>query len=57
MGRLALPQGIVSAIAPPLIAAVLSLHGTMGALWLLLAVATVSLLAMVLLARLARTVQ
>lgn len=57
MGRLALPQGIVSAIAPPLIAAVLSLHGTMGALWLLLAAATVSLLAMVLLARLARTVQ
>lgn len=57
MGRLALPQGIVSAVAPPLIAAVLGLYGTMGALWLLLAVATVSLLAMVLLARLARTVQ
>ncbi len=57
MGRLALPQGIVSAVAPPAIAAVLSFHGAMGALWLLLAAATVSLLAMVLLARLARTVR
>lgn len=57
MGRLALPQGIVSAIAPPMIAAVLSFYGAMGALWLLLAAATVSLLAMVLLARLAKTVR
>jgi predicted MFS family arabinose efflux permease len=57
MGRLALPQGIVSAIAPPAIAAVLSLYGTMAALGLLLATAMVSLVAMVLLARLARTVR
>lgn len=57
MGRLALPQGIVSAIAPPMIAAVLSFHGATGALWLLLAAATVSLLAMVMLARLARMVR
>jgi hypothetical protein len=57
MGRLALPQGIVSAIAPPGIAAVLSLYGAMGTLWLLMAAATLSLVAMVLLARLARTVR
>lgn len=57
MGRLALPQGIVSAIAPPAIAAVLSLYGTMAAMGLLLATATISLIAMVLLARLARAVR
>jgi predicted MFS family arabinose efflux permease len=57
MGRLALPQGIVAAIAPPALAAVLGSYGTVGALSLLLAAATVSLLAMVLLARLARTVR
>ena len=57
MGRLALPQGIVSAVAPPLIAAVLSAFGTTAALLLTFAAAMVSLAAMVLLARLARTVQ
>jgi hypothetical protein len=57
MGRLALPQGIVSAAAPPLTAAVLSGYGTMGALWLVFAAAMVSLIAMVLLARLASTIR
>ena len=57
MGRLALPQGIVSAAAPPVLAAVLSFYGAMGALWLLFAVGMISLLAMILLARLARTVR
>jgi predicted MFS family arabinose efflux permease len=57
MGRLALPQGIVSAAAPPLSAAVLSTFGTTTALWLTFAAAMLSLIAMVLLARLARTVR
>jgi MFS family permease len=57
MGRLALPQGIVSASAPPIMAAVLAHFGTSGALWLTFAAAMVSLLAMILLARLARTVR
>jgi hypothetical protein len=57
MGRLALPQGIVSAAAPPLIAAVLSTFGTTAALWLTFAAAMVSLIAMVLLGFLARTVR
>jgi MFS family permease len=57
MGRLALPQGIVSAAAPPVMAAVLSNFGTSGALWLIFAAAMLSLLAMILLARLARTIR
>ncbi len=57
MGRLALPQGIVSASAPPVIAAVLTSWGTAGALWLIFAAATLSLVSMVLLARLARNVR
>ena len=57
MGRLALPQGIVSAAAPPVMAAVLSNFGTSGALWLIFAAAMLSLLAMFLLARLARTIR
>ena len=57
MGRLALPQGIVSASAPPVIAAVLSSWGTDGALWLIFAAATLSLVSMILLARLARNVR
>ncbi|MBV8407734.1 MAG: MFS transporter [Alphaproteobacteria bacterium] len=57
MGRLALPQGIVSAVAPPAIAAVLSSYGTTAALWLSFAAATLSLISMVLLARLARAVR
>lgn len=57
MGRLALPQGIVSASAPPVLAAVLSHFGTAGALWLTFAAAMVSLLTMILLAGLARTIR
>src|SRR5262249_57147953 len=57
MGRLALPQGIVSAAAPPVMAAVLSSWGTTGALWIVLAAATLSLVTMILLARLARTIR
>jgi hypothetical protein len=57
MGRLALPQGIVSAAAPPVVAAVLSYFGATGALWLTFAAGTASLIAMILLARLARTVR
>ena len=34
MGRLALPQGIVAAISPPAMAAVMSQFGTPAALWL-----------------------
>jgi MFS family permease len=54
MGRLALPQGIVSAAAPPALAAVLSYAGATGALWLIFAAGLASLAAMVMLARLAR---
>jgi hypothetical protein len=57
MGRLALPQGIVSASAPPVMAAVLSTYGTTGALWLIFAAALLSLVSMILLARLARNVR
>jgi predicted MFS family arabinose efflux permease len=57
MGRLALPQGIVAAVAPPIMAAVMSRFGTAGALWLSFAFAAVSLVAMVLLARRSRSVR
>ena len=57
MGRLALPQGIVSASAPPVIAAALGFYGTTGALWLIFAAAALSLVTMILLARLARSVR
>lgn len=57
MGRLALPQGIVSASAPPVIAAALGFYGTSGALWLIFAAAALSFGAMILLARLARSVR
>jgi hypothetical protein len=57
MGRLALPQGIISASAPPILAAVLANYGTTGALWLTFAAATLSLATMILLARLARTIR
>ena len=57
MGRLALPQGIVSASAPPVIAAVLASYGTAGALWVIFAAAMLSLVTMVLLARLARNIR
>lgn len=57
MGRLALPQGIVSAISPPVMAAVLSKFGTPAALWLTFSIGTVSLAAMILLARRSRAVR
>ncbi|MFI5002207.1 MAG: MFS transporter [Reyranellales bacterium] len=57
MGRLALPQGIVAATSPPLMAAVLSQFGTSAALWITFATATISLAAMVMLARLGRAVR
>ena len=54
-GRLALPQGIVSAAAPPVMAAALSQFGTVAALLLALVMGTISLVAMILLARRAPT--
>jgi predicted MFS family arabinose efflux permease len=54
-GRLALPQGIVSAAAPPVMAAMLSQFGTHAALWLSFVGATISLGTMILLARRAPT--
>jgi len=57
MGRLALPQGIVSAVSPPIMAAVLSQFGAPAALWLTFGISMVSLLAMFLLARRSRAVR
>jgi MFS family permease len=57
LGRLALPQGIVSAAAPVVMAAVLSRYGAAGALWTFFAFASVSLVSMVWLARLSRNVR
>jgi hypothetical protein len=57
MGRLALPQGIVSAVSPPIMAAVLAKFGTPTALWLSFFVAVVSLVAMILLARRSKAVR
>ncbi len=51
VGRLALPQGIVSAASPPVLAAALSQFGTTAALGLSFVAAMVSLGAMILLAR------
>ena len=57
MGRLSLPQGIVSAVAPPAMAAVMSQLGTPVALWVTFAAAMISLGAMILLARLGRMIR
>jgi predicted MFS family arabinose efflux permease len=57
IGRLALPQGIVAAVAPPIMASVLSRFGTSGALWLCFGFATISLIAMILLAQRSRAVR
>ena len=51
MGRLALPQGIVSAAAPPVLAAVMANFGAEGVLALCTAIAAVALAATVALAR------
>jgi predicted MFS family arabinose efflux permease len=57
MGRLALPQGIVAAAAPPVLASVLANFGTTTALWLVFILATFSLIAMIVLARLGGNVR
>ena len=57
MGRLALPGGIVSASAPPLMAAILTNWGSMGALWICFGFGTVSLGGMILLARLGKAIR
>ena len=51
LGRLALPQGIVSAAAPPVLAAVMANWGAEGMLALCFVIATVALVATVALAR------
>ncbi|HEY4168124.1 MAG TPA: MFS transporter [Reyranella sp.] len=57
MGRLALPQGVVAAVAPPIMAAALHRFGTAGALWLCFGFAVISLAAMILLAQRGRAVR
>ena len=57
MGRLALPGGIVSASAPPLMAAILTNWGSMGALAICFGFSTVSLGGMILLARLGKAIR
>lgn len=56
-GRLALPQGILSAVSPPILASVLTQFGTQVALSLVLVMATISLAAMIALARCARHIR
>lgn len=51
LGRLALPQGIVSAAAPPVLAAVMAKYGAEGVLGLTFIVATVAFAATVMLVR------
>ena len=57
IGRLALPQGIVSAAAPIVLATVLDHFGAVGVLSLNLVFGTISLVAMVMLARLAKFIR
>jgi predicted MFS family arabinose efflux permease len=57
MGRLALPQGIVSAAAPVVLATVLDHFGAAGVLWLNLVLGTISLVTMVMVARLAHFIR
>ena len=57
MGRLALPQGVVAAVAPPIMASVLNRFGTPGALWLCFGFAMISLATMILLAQRSRAVR
>ena len=57
IGRLALPQGIVSAAAPIVLATVLDHFGAVGVLSLNLVLGTISLVAMVMLARLAKFIR
>mgnify|MGYP001810026755 CR=1 FL=1 len=57
LGRLALPQGIVSAAAPPVLAAVMANHGAEGVLGLTFIVAMVAFAATVMLVRVSGTVR
>jgi len=57
LGRLALPQGIVSAAAPVVVAAILSRYGVMGTLWTFFAFSGAALLSMMWLARISRNVR
>jgi MFS family permease len=57
MGRLALPQGIVSAAAPVVLATVLDRFGAAGVLSLNLVLGTISLVTMVMLARMAKFIR
>ena len=57
LGRLALPQGIVSAAAPPVLAAVMANYGAEGVLALTFVVATVAFVATVMLVRVSGTVR
>ncbi|HYC63460.1 MAG TPA: MFS transporter, partial [Reyranellaceae bacterium] len=52
MGRLALPQGIVSAVAPMVLAGIMTRFGAMGAFWAVFIAALGAMVAMLLLARL-----
>jgi MFS family permease len=54
MGRLALPQGIVSAVAPMVLAGIMTRYGAMGAFWAVFVSAFGAMIAMLLLARLGR---
>lgn len=57
LGRLALPQGIVSAAAPPVLAAVMANYGAEGVLAVNFVIATIALVATVLLVRTSGTVR
>jgi hypothetical protein len=54
MGRLALPQGIVSAVAPIVLAGIMTRWGAMAAFWAVFASSFGAMVAMLLLARLMR---
>ena len=54
LGRLALPQGIVSAVAPMVLAGIMTRYGAMGAFWAVLIAALGAMVAMLQLARLRR---
>jgi MFS family permease len=57
MGRLALPQGIVSAVAPMVLAGIMTRFGAMSAFWAVFIAALGAMVAMLLLARLGRGIR
>ena len=57
LGRLALPQGIVSAAAPPVLAAVMANYGAEGVLAVTFVIATIALVATVMLVRTSGTIR